>query len=173
VGESVIQAERIEDFPSLFEWAGNYHRQNVYPRTVIERFAIGVYQIYQGSKYHHNAGYEAYAAASIHFIGAARMLKGDDSALLLLPPMIADVRFIGRALATEPILLNMAKAQQMVVYSVVYTGTHRESRFKPARLGTALARLVEALYGCIPVEQRADAQWDAMDIMSGRLKNRD
>ena len=75
-----------------------------------------------------------------------------------------------RALAGPSLLSNISRAQAMVVYGCVYTGTSRASRFSAPKLGKAVANLIDACIGCIPVEERADAIYGAMDIMCGGFK---
>ena len=65
----MIRARMVRDILELQEWCKDYMAS---PRCTthdpLRRFAIGIYQIYQGIKWGENAsGSESLAAAAIHF----------------------------------------------------------------------------------------------------------
>lgn len=159
---------------SLGEWCKEYHNTNNYPVNLLERFAIGIYQISQGEKWNDNKltyrEYESFASAAIHFICCLEYIKFPH--WYLVPIYLKD--YVG--LDTKPIdyrtlMLEISAAQQQIFYyhKSYIQGYHRASRFNAEKLAKHLHNCVLILLGSIPSYERSKAIEQATSIMMGRL----
>lgn len=162
-----IRSIETTDLVDLALWCRDYHRYNKYPCSFDKRFAIGFYQIYQGIVWGGLNRYESFAAAAIHFlitlealnlstVNIARDLCSEDSAYI----------------NWEMLILHLSRAQQHILYRYqleIHKGTSRSTRFNADVLAKDLSFAIDALICGIPCDSRAQAIFDATEIMTRRL----
>lgn len=158
------------DIFDLMYWCKDYERRNKFPATLLNRFAIGFYQIHQGMSWKDGGinKYESYAASVLHLMMVAVRLD--------LP--IEDYVKIG--LKEYPLYLmenecyhllkNLSAAQQMLFYANKNNKTKRSSRYSPDKLNQYLSRAIFILISIIPPELRTECFEKASAIMTKELK---
>lgn len=160
----------IDFFSSLeiSSWCRDYIRYNKYPANIIERFAIGIYQIHQGMEWA-DAGNkaESFMSATLHFLMVGEMLKAG----CYMPETIET-----KPLNYQRLVYLISKIQQQIFYyhkstvkSVDGKVYQRSSRFKLRLTEQLLQELVNNLVACVPSYARQQGLFDASKIMSGIL----
>lgn len=161
-----IRATETTRSVDLALWCREYHQHNSYPCAFDRRFAIGLYQIYQGMLWDGLNRNESFAAAAIHFI--ITLEAADISPRL--PEYLVDL--VTKHIDWKTVMLHVSRAQQHVLYGTqlrIKKGTARSTRYCPEQLRDDLSALIEILFAAIPSDQRAQAIWDATSIMTKRL----
>ena len=159
----MLRAKETINLIELQEWCREYTRT---PRCLtqdpVRRFAIGVYQIYQGMVWKTtDSAYESFAASAIHFIMVAESLKA-----YVEMHMLDDLRECS-FYDYRNMLHCLSKSQQMVIYATDAQGVGRKSRYKPEILSCDIANLISVLFGRIPADKLAEAIYHAMEVMNG------
>lgn len=154
----------------IFWWCKDYEERNKFPATILNRFAIGFYQISQGIAWKDGGRnkYESYAAAALHFCMVAVRLElpVDDNMEIKLKDF--PVKFIEHS-AVE-LLYNLSAAQQQLFYASPSNKTQRASRYNKDKLARCLGEAIIILIGLIPVEYRSDCFELSSTIMTKGLK---
>ncbi len=149
---------KSDDIGKLMEWCSFYDQNGKYPATILERFAIGLYQIQSGMEWKDIANKnEAWCAAFIHFLTLAEKLNLPVEQEIY--PGTLDIGF----------LLFISKAQQDIFYKHNTGKTQRSSRYNPERLTVNLGRILSICYSKVPKEERLQGFYDATSIMLGKL----
>jgi hypothetical protein len=162
-----IRSIETTDLVELALWCRDYHRYNKYPCSFDKRFAIGFYQIYQGIVWDGLNRYESFAAGAIHFLITLEAL---DLSTVDIPRNLLseDSAYIN----WQTLMLHLSRAQQHVLYRYqleIKKGTSRSTRFNPELLAKDLSFAIDALICAIPCDSRAQAIFDATEIMTRRL----
>jgi len=145
----------------LYDWMVAYERTNKYQVNPVQRFAIAIYQIYQGEDWKTtDSSYESYAASIIHFIGTAVLMKVE----LDLPTNLNS--FNGQS---GELLYYISKAQQQIVYGNPTNRNSRSLRYSAKKLKVNLERIILLLCNRIPHAKMAQAFEDATAIITGVL----
>lgn len=163
------------DFHDVLEWAKEFsafsNARDYLP--FYTRFSIGIYQVTQGMAWYEApkeclSAYESFAAACVHFVGAASLMDAEHTVWALCPADLLDSPLTER-LDARHLLLGIGKAQQMVVYKIRQDTSRGRSRYKSEVMGTSVGGLLQHLVHLIPRPHRRAAFRTAMDIMTGNL----
>ena len=157
-----VRPESVTTILELSEWALAYHKNHPAGQGVLQRFAIGLYQIHQGMSWAETPSRsESYAAAAIHFCAVSELLGCDHLHGHIFEIESGPIDF--RAL-----LYAISQAQQHVVY---YTNGEyfkgRNKRFSQNAAGCALKYCVNTMIKAICIPDRAEAIDTAMRTMTG------
>ena len=154
----ILRPIKTDNILELQEWCSFYDRNGKYPATILERFAIGLYQIYQGMEWKdvENRN-ESWCAAFIHFLTLAERLKLPVELKLEQNP------------AGVGLLLFISKAQQDVFYKHNAGKTQRSSRYNAGKLTDNLGKILSICYNKVPREERPTGFYHATSIMIGIL----
>ena len=166
----MIRAGQHETFVDLCLWVREWVR--LHPnadlcKSVMERFAIGIYQIYQALDWKGtHCAYESWAAAAIHFIATAELFDvGVENHLPMKLAGKVDV-FPDDA----KLLWHISRAQQYVFYGYLGKKTKRsERRANKAVLTDALGELVRHTVCRIPSPRRSEAFELAEEVICNAL----
>ena len=154
---SKLQPIMSDNILELQEWVRFYDRNGQYPANILERFAIGLYQVYQGMEWKDIINKnESWCAAFLHFLTLAEKLN------LPAAENIEDNTGVG-------FLLYISKAQQDVFYKYNAGKTMRSSRYDEKRLTKNLSKILSICYSKVPSIERAEGFNLASSIMIGKL----
>jgi len=148
------------------EWI-RFHPNAEICNSVMERFAIGIYQIYQGLDWKGtHCAYESWAAATIHFIATAEMF--DVGVENHLPSKLSGD--VGVRRDDAKLLWHISRAQQYVFYGYLGKKTKRsERRASNEALADALGELVQHTLCRIPPFRRQEAFELAEEVICNAL----
>ncbi len=153
---AILTPIRSDNILQLQEWCSFYDKYGKYPANILERFAIGLYQIKDGMEWKDILNKnESWCAAFIHFLTVAEKLN-------LSVEIKDNVLDIG-------MLLFVSKAQQDVFYKYNSGKTQRSSRYNPERLTINLSKILSICYSKVPKEERPEGFYTATYIMLGKL----
>jgi len=154
----ILRPIKSDNILELQEWCRNYDIHGKYPANILERFAIGLYQIYQGQEWKDILNRnESWCAAFIHFLTLAEKLNLDTESYIKEGTL--DIGFI----------LFISKAQQDVFYKHNAGKTKRSSRYDSQRLAWNMGRILSICYTKVPKEERPEGFYNATSIMLGIL----
>ncbi len=154
----ILRPIKSDNILELQEWVRNYDIHGKYPANILERFAIGLYQIQSGMEWKDIVNKnEAWCAAFIHFLTLSEKLKLPVEKEIQNNTL--DVGFI----------LFISKAQQDVFYKYNAGKTQRSSRYNSERLTVNLGRILSICYTKVPKEERPEGFYNATSIMLGKL----
>lgn len=149
---------KSDNILELQEWVRMYDRHGKYPANILERFAIGLYQIYQGMEWKDIANKnESWCAAFIHFLTLAEKLDLNIDGL------------IKEGTLDIGLLLFISKAQQDVFYRHNAGKTNRSSKYDSGKLAWNLGRILSVCYSKVSKEERPEGFYNATSIMLGIL----
>ncbi len=154
----------------LLKWCRKNFSRGRHTTTIYDRFAIALYQIYQGlgwkSDFRNDSQYESYAASIVHFMGIGEMMQ-----LHLEDHLPQDLKtFVAVDDSNTNLLYHISRAQQMVFYYKRVNNTRRgKSRYNPKQLEKDLATVIQILCCRIPGAKMPAAFELAMKIMTGVL----
>lgn len=155
---SKLQPIMSDNILELQEWVRFYDRNGQYPANILERFAIGLYQVYQGMEWKDIINKnESWCAAFLHFLTVAEKLNLP--AVEKIKDNMLDIGF----------LLFISKAQQDIFYKYNAGKTMRSSRYNPERLTENLVKILSICYTKVPKIERAEGFNLASSIMIGKL----
>ncbi|HEX9232697.1 MAG TPA: hypothetical protein VF849_01475 [Blattabacteriaceae bacterium] len=160
----ILAPIRSDNILELQEWVRFYDINGKYPANILERFAIGIYQIKDGMEWKDTLNKnESWCAAFIHFLTVAEKLNLpiEDKISLSLPAF--------GAILNENLLLNLSRAQQDIFYKYNSGKTQRSSRYNSERLTINLSKVLSICYCKVPKEERPEGFYNASSIMIGKL----
>lgn len=155
------------------DWCREYQKKNPWPADFSKRFAIGVYQIYQGLVWDQQPPNiaESMMAGALHFIMVMEELE-----LFWFDLLPTDLKLINtRDLEYRDMLIKLSRAQQHILYAAQMKGkqgtvkTGRSTRYDAGLLCRDLSWLVRALVGKVPSHLREQGIEDATIIMTKKV----
>lgn len=182
--DSMIRPLETENWCEVVAWCRDYHRWNKYPVGLVQRYAIGIYQIHQAMEWRQreiakgrpellNVA-ESYMAAFLHFQmtieamemkwiwtlpeGGAREVFECDLTLYETKPM-----------CWERMMYLTSKIMQQVFYKTRMMKTQRGSRFNEVMTSKLFGELQVHLISAVPSYLRKAGIYHASKIMSGTL----
>lgn len=172
MSKELTRSLRSTNVLECLNWCRVYNQFDLYPVDEIKRFAIGIYQIFQGLDWENikdqDNRNESFASACIHFMLCSERLNLSIEAFItsdfeLLHTYLIDYRNL---------LYHISRAQQMLFYGVrakqQRTERHK-ARYKEIQLTKDMVEIVSILMGSIVSAQRQQAIEDATTIMVGKL----
>jgi hypothetical protein len=164
-------AEEPMGTASLFDlqaWCRDYERRTAYPASVMNRFAIGFYQIYQGMEWKDGLNRaESYCSAFLHFLMVAERLQVPTE--LLLPDKLSGMESTTMERSSMELLKHLSRAQQHLVYGNNPNKTGRNKRYNLKTLSHALSEALKILMQLVDPALRKEGLHHAMKIMSGKI----
>lgn len=156
------------------DWCREYQKKNPWPADFSKRFAIGLYQIYQGLVWDRSQPpniAESMMAGAIHFLMVMEELD-----LFWFDLLPKDLKLIEtRDIECRDMLIRISRAQQHILYATQMKGkqgtvkTGRSTRYDADLLCRDLSWLVRALVAKVPSHLREQGIEDATRIMTKRL----
>ena len=178
------RTSETEIFP-LLEWAKDYERDNNFPRTPFERFAVGFYQTSQAERHlreflkHGNESaltqaWEAWAACSLHLMMVSEQISTVDEDGGIWGCHVNLDREFKKCLDKGELLFRWGRAQQIVLYWWVVNKNKekkydRKSRINIVQLSEDLWFLIHHYRACVPKDSLSKSIYQATDIMCGKL----
>ena len=154
----ILAPIKSDNILELQEWVSFYDKNGKYPANILERFAIGLYQIKDGMEWKDIVNKnESWCAAFIHFLTVAEKLG-----LPIEQEIKEDTLDIG-------FLLFISRAQQDIFYKHNAGKTQRSSRYNEERLTVNLGKILSICYSKVPKEERPEGFYNATSIMLGKL----
>ncbi len=158
----ILAPIKSDNIGELMEWVSFYDKNGKYPANILERFAIGLYQIQSGMQWKDILNKnEAWCAAFIHFLVVAEKLD-----LHVENEINIDKLYY---ISPQELLLLISKAQQDVFYKHNSGKTLRSSRYNPKRLTENISKILIALIYGIEKEELKEGFYNATSIMIGKL----
>lgn len=168
---SLLREVCADNIFDLMWWCKYYEEQNKFPATILNRFAIGFYQIHQGMLWKDGGvnKYESYAAAILHFIMVAVRLNLPIDEQLEISFKEYGSKFIHSS--AEDLLCKLSCCQQQLIYGCnTANKTKRKSRYDKDKLAKNLGEVIKILMEIIPAEYRIECFEKASSIMTRELK---
>lgn len=174
ITEFTIDRKLYELWPEtifdLMAWCRDYNRYNKFPATVLNRFAIGFYQIHQGISWKDNGKnkFESFAASVLHLCMIAETMN-----LAIEDYLMLNLDNFGRPSVIETsldLLTNLSATQQQLFYGNPENKTKRKSRYNEVLLTKYLSTSIDILISWIPVAYRKECFNLASKIMIKELK---
>lgn len=174
--DSVIRPLETEDWRAVAEWCRDYNRWNKYPVPMLQRYAIGIYQIHQAMEWTDAMNKaESYMAAFLHFQMTMEMMEMPWLSNRIEIDFAAEkswwdlTRYVAMPLAAERTLYLISKIQQQCFYKTRMMKTQRGSRFNLKMTTDLFAELQTRLLAAVPTYLRKEGLYHASKIMSGTL----
>lgn len=158
----------------IADWCREYQKKNPWPADFSKRFAIGLYQIYQGLVWDKSQPpnvAESMMAGALHFIMVMEELELYWFALIPVDLLLIETHDI----ECRDMLIRISRAQQHILYAAQMKGkkgtvkTGRSTRYDEALLCKDLSWLTRALIAKVPTYMREQGIEDATNIMTKRI----
>lgn len=153
----------------ILYWCKDYEKRCKYPATILNRFAIGFYQIHQGMEWKDNGinKYESFAASALHFMMVAVRLELPIEEFLEI--RLDTLAQINDNKWPSVLLQHLSGAQQQLFYANKANKTGRASRYNKEKLTKRLGISIRTLIAIIPPTIRVDCFYAAARIMTKEL----
>lgn len=161
----MIRAIETTNLFELLEWCQEYkNSKRCTTCDPMRRFAIGVYQIYQGIEWRDSAsGNESFAASFLHFLMVADILNLSVETCMKNE---LSTKVFSIYSPYQNLLYYISKAQQMLIYYSDSYGVGRKSRYDKDDLTNSVSILLLILSGLID-DNKGEAFYNAMMVMTG------
>lgn len=157
------------DLIDIQAWCLWFSRHCKHKATILNRFAIGFYQIYQGIEWKDrlNSG-ESYCSAFLHFLMVCEELE-----LPLEKYLMIDLKKYPKIYIDQHavmLLKSLSRSQQQLFYANKVNKTARKSRYNKDTLTLSMNTALSLLISLVEPEDRRACIYEASSIMTKDLK---